>query len=64
VLATEAWVPRNVLRRIWYSDYRPVNGILAPFSIREEMGGQLVWKIDLDQISFNSGLQDANFDLY
>lgn len=64
VLATEALVPRNVLRRMSYSDYRTVNGVLVPFSIGEELGGQKIWRITLDQVTFNSGLQDANFDMY
>jgi hypothetical protein len=56
-------VPKHVLHQIWYSDYRPVNGILVPFAISEQMGGQTTWTIQLDQIGFNGGLQDSNFAL-
>jgi hypothetical protein len=40
-----------------------VNGILVPFSINEQMGGQKTRDIQLTQISFNTGLQDAAFVL-
>jgi hypothetical protein len=64
VLATEALVPRDVLRRLSYTDYRTVGGVMVPFSIQEEMGGQKIWQVTLDQVTFNSGLQDANFEIY
>jgi hypothetical protein len=56
-------VPRNVVRQFRYSDYRAVNGIPIPFSIAEQSGGLEVWTIQLGQVSFNTGLQDADFKL-
>src|SRR5258706_1489110 len=54
-------VPKHVVHQIRYSDYRAVSGVLVPFSIGEEMGGQKTWEILLDQASFNTGLQDTAF---
>jgi hypothetical protein len=45
------------------SDYRNVNGVLVPFSIDETIGGQKSWAITLNNITFNSGLADSNFQL-
>ena len=63
VLMTEDLVPRNIVHQIRYSDYKPMNGVLVPFSISEEMGGQTTWTIYLDQFGFNTGLQDSNFEI-
>lgn len=56
-------VPKNVVHQIRYSDYRVVNGVLVPFSISEAMGGQTIQLIQLEQVTFNSGLQDSAFTL-
>jgi hypothetical protein len=61
VVMTQEMVPKNVVRVIRYSDYRTVSGVLAPFSISEEMGGQQTWAIQLSRITFNAGLQGASF---
>lgn len=63
VIMTQDSVPQHVVRQIWYSDYKPVNGILIPFSISEQVGGQKSREIRLSQISFNTGLQDSAFAL-
>jgi hypothetical protein len=63
VLMTQETVPKFVVHRIRYSDYRPVGGVLAPFSISEELGGQHTWDIELNQIGFNSGVRDSAFVL-
>ncbi len=57
-------VPKNIIHQIRYSDYRPANGVLVPFAIREEMGGQKTRDIQLGQISFNGNLQDSDFTLH
>lgn len=57
-------VPRNAApRQIRYSDYRAVNGVLVPFSIDQEIGGERTFLIHLDQITFGPGLQDSTFSL-
>jgi hypothetical protein len=56
-------VPKHIVHQIRYSDYKTVSGVLVPFSIGEEMGGQKTREIRLDQASFNTGLQDAEFSL-
>jgi hypothetical protein len=60
---TQDAFPKHVIHQLRYSDYRSVKSVLVPFSIAEFMGGQQIWAIHLDQISFNSGLQDSSFDL-
>ena len=54
---------RDFPDEIQFSDYRPVNGVLAPFSITEQIGGVRTWVIHLSRISFNRGLGDADFKL-
>lgn len=56
-------VPKNVVHQIHYSGYQAVSGVLAPFEISEDFGGQLTWTIQLSQMNFNSGLQDSAFVL-
>ena len=63
VVMTEDSIPKHVLHQIRYSDYRVVTGVLVPFSISEQMGGQRTWDIQLSQLTFNAGLQDSNFAL-
>jgi hypothetical protein len=63
VLMMQDTVPQHLLRQIRFSDYRNVGGILVPFSISEQSGGLPTWTIQLNQISFNSGLQDSDFQL-
>jgi hypothetical protein len=54
---------QHLVRQIRYADFRPVNGVLAPFSIAETVRDQKTWQIQLNQISFNSALQDSDFQL-
>jgi hypothetical protein len=63
VSMTQDTVPKHVIHQIRYSDYRLQNGIVVPFSISEQLGGQRTWDIQLSQIGFNAGLQDSNFTL-
>jgi hypothetical protein len=44
-----------------FSDYRAVAGISIPFSVVETVGGQETWALQIQQINFNVGLQDADF---
>ena len=48
---------------IQFSDYRLANGVLIPFLITETIVGQRTWIIQLNQISFNTGLSDSDFRL-
>ena len=56
-------VPYHRVRQLRYGDFRPVSGVLLPFSIRETIMGQETWLLHLDQMSFNSALQDSDFQL-
>ena len=48
---------------ISFSDYRSVNGLLVPFAISEKIADQETWTIQLNQISFNTGLTDSDFQI-
>jgi len=61
VLLIQESVPKHVIRQVRYSSYTTVNGMLVPFSITEEVGGQPTWAIQLSKITFNTGLQDSEF---
>ena len=53
----------DVPRSLYFSDYRPINGVLVPFSISEYVGGQKTWSVQLTDVKFNTGLTDADFQL-
>jgi hypothetical protein len=63
IVMTQDNVPKHIVRQIWYSDYTPVKGVLVPFSITEQLGGQKTRDIQLSQINFNTGLQGSAFVL-
>lgn len=63
VLMIQNVIPRNIVHQVWYSDYRNVSGVLMPFAITEQAGPTKTWTIQLNQISFNNGLQDSDFAL-
>lgn len=52
---------QEIEHQFLYSNYRQVNGISAPFTITETVGGQMTWRIDLQSMSFNSGLANDVF---
>jgi len=62
VLMMQDTLSQQDVRTIRYSDYRTVNGIPVPFAI-EQKGGYQACSIQLDGITFNSGLQDLDFQL-
>lgn len=43
------------------ANYQSVNGLLVPFSITESISGQKTWNLQLNSISFNTGLTDSDF---
>lgn len=47
--------------RILYADYRQVAGVSIPFSIKEEISGQLTWGLQLNGCEPNDALTDADF---
>jgi len=44
-----------------YSGYQPINGVLVPFTITEQIGGQQTMTVQLSSVTFNTGLTDAIF---
>lgn len=51
----------NFLHEVRFSNYGSVNGISVPFSVVELVSGQLTSTIGIATMSFNTGLQDADF---
>ncbi|MGC2528614.1 MAG: hypothetical protein WA639_12760 [Candidatus Acidiferrum sp.] len=45
-----------------FSNYQKVSGMLVPFAITESIAGQQTTMIQLSQITFNTGLNDADFE--
>jgi hypothetical protein len=52
----------NLPHEIRFSNYQTLNGTVIPFSLSEISGGQRTYSIQLDQVSFNAGLQDVDFE--
>lgn len=63
ILMTQDEVPSHFNRQVRYSDYRLVSGVLVPFSIDQQIAEQRIQTVQLQQISFNTGLQDSAFVL-
>ena len=53
--------PGETPHEMQFSNYQEVNGILAPFSVIELLGGQKLSTIQMKQLSFNSGLAETDF---
>lgn len=62
VVSAQDVLPKGVPHELQYSDYRPVNGVLVPFSISESIAGQPNCVIQLSQVSINAGLTKASFE--
>jgi hypothetical protein len=63
VVMSQEMLAKGVLHQTHYSDYQVVNGLLVPFAIRESYFGQPMSLIQLNQVSFNTGLQTSVFQL-
>ena len=46
-----------------FENYAVVNGVKVPMLVRETIDGQTTWELRLSNISFNTGLSDADFTL-
>jgi hypothetical protein len=44
-----------------FSNYQAVNGVLVPFTLIDLIAGQKTAEMKLDQVTFNTGLTDADF---
>jgi hypothetical protein len=60
---TQDVVIRHFMRKIRFSNFKSINSVLVPFLIDEEINGQPTQTIQLDQIGFNTGLQESAFEL-
>lgn len=54
---------RPVPREIIYSNYQQVSGVLVPFSVTQTIYRQRTFLIELQKVTFNSGLADSDFQL-
>jgi hypothetical protein len=63
VVMTQDFVPVQLPRQLQYSDFTLVKGVLVPLSVTEVVNGHQTWAIQLNQINFNTGLQDSAFVL-
>jgi hypothetical protein len=61
IIMEQDTVPRNVVHQIRFSNYKQVGGLLVPFMISEQMGGQNTNDFQLSQVNLNLGLQDSAF---
>jgi hypothetical protein len=51
VVMTEDIVPKHSTHRLHYSDYRPMSGIMIPFSVIEELDGSQTWAVQLSEVT-------------
>lgn len=54
--------PGSVSHEIQFSNYKTTNGVSVPLSITEFVAGQKTTTIQLNQVSFNTGLSDTDFE--
>lgn len=52
---------RKIPHAVYYGDFRAVSGVSIPFSVVETMYMGRTWSLQLDHISFNTGLGDSDF---
>lgn len=52
----------DIPHEMQFSQYQTVNGVVVPFSIAEITDGQHTYTIQLNRLTFNSGLQDSDFE--
>ena len=50
-----------VVHEVLFSDFHVITGISVPFSISERIGGQVTWSLQLNSLTFNTGLTPDNF---
>jgi hypothetical protein len=63
IVMTRDAIPHHIVHEVHYAGYTAVNGILVPFLISEQLGGQPTWSIELTGMAFNTGLQESAFVL-
>jgi hypothetical protein len=52
---------RSIPREVDFSDFRQVKGVAVPFTIKEKVGSQPTWTINLSGIDFNVGVGEEIF---
>ena len=45
------------------SNYKPVDGMMVPFTIRQSLNGQIQGEVTYDQVQFNLPLSDDLFKM-
>lgn len=54
-------VTQTYSEEIDFSNYQATNGVLVPLTVMEKVSGQQTWSITLGNVTFNTGLSDADF---
>lgn len=54
-------ITNGVRRQVLFSNYQQVNGISVPFAIADSIGNQLFTVMTFNQVSFNAGYTDTDF---
>ncbi|WP_348260990.1 hypothetical protein P8935_14385 [Telmatobacter sp. DSM 110680] len=52
-----------ITHEVVFSDFRVINGIFVPFAILERIGGQVTWTLQMNSLTFNTGLTSDIFQL-
>jgi outer membrane lipoprotein-sorting protein len=52
---------RPITHEVIFSDFAIVNGLKVPLSIVEKLGGQQTWSLQLNSVTFNTGLDATLF---
>jgi hypothetical protein len=56
-------VTPSYAHEIHFAEYQTTNGVTVPMSVSEAVEGQKTWSLQLSSVTFNAGLQDADFNL-
>jgi len=54
--------PGEYSHEMQFSGYEAINGVLVPLTITEFIAGQKIMMVQLNQVTFNTGLSDADFE--
>jgi hypothetical protein len=49
--------------QVIYGDYRSVSGMQVPFSVREQISGQLTWGLQLESFELDENIADSEFSV-
>jgi len=59
----EETLTESYLHEMEFDNYSVFEGVRVPTLIREKIIGQTTWELQISNVTFNTGLTDANFEL-